>query len=64
MSHLSHFYGNARRHAALICLLMLSGLIPATDNKIRKSKIEIVNPELRKQGLQLSYQQGCYAKSR
>ncbi|MBA2731871.1 MAG: VWA domain-containing protein, partial [Acidobacteria bacterium] len=33
-----------------------------TDNKMRKIKIEIVNPELRKQDLRLSYQQGYYAK--
>jgi Ca-activated chloride channel homolog len=31
-------------------------------DKMRKIKIEIINPELRKQGLQLSYQQGYYAK--
>jgi Ca-activated chloride channel family protein len=32
------------------------------DDKMRKIKIEIINPELRKQGLQLSYQPGYYAK--
>jgi VWFA-related protein len=32
------------------------------DNKLRKLKIEIVNPELRKRGLRLSHQQGYYAK--
>ncbi len=31
-------------------------------DKLRKVKIEIVNPELRKQDLQLSYPQGYYAK--
>ncbi len=31
-------------------------------NQLRKVKIEIVNPELRKQDLQLSYPQGYYAK--
>lgn len=33
------------------------------DGKAHKIKIELVNPELRKQGLLLSYQQGYYAKS-
>jgi VWFA-related protein len=32
------------------------------DDKMRKIKIEIVNPELRKQGLQLSYQQGYFTR--
>ena len=31
---------------------------------MRKIKIEIINPELRQQGVQLSYQQGYYAKKR
>ena len=33
-----------------------------SDNKFHKIKIEIINPELRKQGLQLSHQQGYYAR--
>ncbi|MDT4952741.1 MAG: hypothetical protein QOJ02_879 [Acidobacteriota bacterium] len=33
-----------------------------SDNKFRKIQIEILNPELRKQDLQLSHQQGYYAK--
>jgi Ca-activated chloride channel family protein len=33
-------------------------------NEIRKVRIEIVNPELRKQGLQLAYQQGYFSKGR
>jgi Ca-activated chloride channel family protein len=32
------------------------------DDKMRKIKIEVVNPDLRKQGLQLSHPQGYYAK--
>jgi VWFA-related protein len=32
------------------------------DGKMRKIKIELVNPELRKQGLQLSYQQGYFTR--
>ena len=32
------------------------------DDRLRKLKIEIVNPELRKRGLRLSYRQGYYAK--
>jgi VWFA-related protein len=31
-------------------------------DKMRKIKIELVNPELRKQGLQLSYQQGYFTR--
>jgi Ca-activated chloride channel family protein len=31
-------------------------------DKLRKIKIELVNPELRKQGLQLSYQQGYFTR--
>lgn len=32
------------------------------DDRMRKIKIEIVNPELRKRGLQLSYQQGYFTR--
>lgn len=32
------------------------------DGSLRKIKIELVNPELRKQGLRLSYQQGYFAR--
>ncbi|HKR02475.1 MAG TPA: VWA domain-containing protein [Pyrinomonadaceae bacterium] len=32
------------------------------DGKMHKIRIELVNPELRKQGVQLSYRQGRYAK--
>jgi VWFA-related protein len=32
------------------------------DGSLRKLKIEIINPELRKQGLRLSYQQGYFAR--
>jgi VWFA-related protein len=43
-------------------LISYSSTIKKTDNKIRKVKIEVVNPELRKQGLQLSHQQGYFTK--
>jgi VWFA-related protein len=33
-----------------------------TDDRMRKIKIEIVNPELRKGSLQLSYQQGYFTR--
>jgi VWFA-related protein len=43
-------------------LITYSPTINKGDGKLHKVKIEIVNPELRKQGLQLSHQQGYYAK--
>jgi VWFA-related protein len=43
-------------------LISYSSASKKTDNKIRKVKIEIVNPEVRKQGLQLSHQQGYFTK--
>jgi hypothetical protein len=43
-----------KRHVRLIAVLMLCSL--------RKLKIKLVNPELRKQGLRLSYQQGYFAR--
>lgn len=43
-------------------LLSYSPTGKKTGDKLRKVKIEIVNPELRKQDLQLSYPQGYYAK--
>jgi hypothetical protein len=39
----------------------LSTVVKARD-KMRKIKIELVNPELLKQGLQLSYQQGYFTR--
>jgi VWFA-related protein len=43
-------------------LISYSSVSKKPLNKMRKIRIEIVNPELRKQGLQLSYQQGYFIK--
>lgn len=44
-------------------LFSYSSASKKSGDKLRKVKIEIVNPELRKQDLRLSYQQGYYARS-
>jgi len=43
-------------------LISFSSTTKKSGNKIRKIKIDIVNPELRKQDLQLSHQQGYLTK--
>jgi hypothetical protein len=43
-------------------LVSYSSTAGKARDKMRKIKIELVNPELRKQGLQLSYQQGYFTR--
>lgn len=43
-------------------LITFSRDIRNGNDKLRKIKVEVVNPELRKQGLQLSYQEGYFSK--
>jgi VWFA-related protein len=43
-------------------LVKYSPAVMKADGRMRKIKIELVNPELRKQGLQLSYQQGYFTR--
>jgi VWFA-related protein len=43
-------------------LVSYSSTATKSRDKMRKIKIELVNPELRKRGLQLSYQQGYFTR--